>query len=204
MKPSSAFFLIAVSWVPGALGADSVVTLNAKAVVEMAAAQSGIDFLFANVDKCTRHGDLVKDNLLTPLHADLQDFQAKLSGTYGNFVASKKACIPPSRDELAAATAAATAVQAEIQVKLDQSKAPQDELMGMTGDEAMNMALSADPSYPDCPAEDPKDPASTAELKAYYTLKDHFAALQAVMGSLLTVTDLLSRGAGVPVCRKSP
>ena len=138
----------------------------------VASAQKDIDFLDKNAVNCTRFDSLLRKEMISPLAADLQNYRLRLA-RYTN--AEPQSCA--SRTDL-------DSIIATISDKLEKATTPQEALFGMTGDEAMTKALSADSNYPNCRPLEPADPKSTPELRAYFAFKLKMATLRASVTAL--------------------
>ncbi len=135
-------------------------------------AQADVAFLAKNVANCTFFADLVKSRMVDPVAQDLTNFQARLARYSAD---DPRSCT--SRTDL-------TFIAGTISEKLRLAGTGQVALRGMSGDEAMTKALSADANHPACRADDPRDPRTTRELKAYFALKAKLVALKAAVLAL--------------------
>jgi hypothetical protein len=183
--------------------AESVASLAASSSRLIAAAQKDVRFLNSNVDNCTSYGTTIKQRMIAPVMQDLIGYQEALESNFGNLApAGGRACNKPRVEELSRAEATVNKIIVSIGSKLAATKAPQSELMGMTGDEAVTKALSADSSHPNCRPDREDDPSSTRELKTYFALKQKMAVIKAAMTALKAETHALVQNQGQSVCKK--
>jgi len=185
--------------------AASLVELNTKATQLINGASADIQYLFKNAGKCTVNTDRLNDNMLNPRQADLKKFKSQMNADFAGYVPSDSSCPPPSKAELAAGLKTVQEISSEIEDLLELTTTSQLQLLGMSVDEVMDMALSAsdDPKYKNCKAQNASDSKSTPELKSYYAMKEKFVALKKVADAMAVESDLLMRGKGQPLCAKS-
>jgi hypothetical protein len=158
----------------------ALVTTAKRLVVS---ANADVGFLRTHVANCTRFAATIQERMVEPIAKDLGAFQLRLA-RYRN--------TPP---QSCGSRADLDFMLATINDKLAKAGSAQSGLMGMSGDEAMTKALSADDSgsYPNCRPDDPRDFKSTPELKAYFALKLKLVALKASLATLKNRTDCEKR-----------
>ncbi|HEY8280059.1 MAG TPA: hypothetical protein VIH99_10565 [Bdellovibrionota bacterium] len=177
--------------------AETMADLTADTTDLINSVNVDVKYLYTAVDDCTRHGDRVRTEMLRPIYDDLKGFRTGLAATYGKFAnpVADQACNRPTSQQLDQAIAASNKIIAVIHEKEVQSSTSQPRLFGKTGDEVMILALSADSSYPKCPATERGKPESTRQLKTYFVIKANLLKLQDVMKQLKAKAAALQRGA---------
>jgi hypothetical protein len=164
---------------PSPASVNSALVATSELLIE--GAQTDVAYLNKNVSNCTRFASSIQKQLVGPIGQDLAGFATRLN-RYSNV--APRSCT--SRADL-------DYVIGTIAQRLAAATTPQSQLMGMTGDEAMTKALSAGDGWPDCRADDPRDPKSTRELKTYFALKLKLVALRAAAASLKADTECVKR-----------
>lgn len=198
MSVYSLFLVLALN---STANAEPIWNLNAKAASLISAAKADVQSLKANSKNCTKNHERLQTYFLSPSLDDLESFSKILSQNFGAYIASNGTCARPSQAALQAGIDGAKKIVTAIDEKLAQATQPQARLFFKSGDQTMDEALSAAPEYPNCKAENVKDPLSTKELKTYYAMKEKFRSLGVIAGKLGEESENLIRGKGNPVCR---
>lgn len=148
-------------------------------------AQADVSFLDRNVAGCTVFADTIREWMITPMAKELQSFQLRLARYHDT---APQSCT--SRADL-------DFMHAVIAKRIAMATQQQDQLMGMTGDDAMTKALSGDDpannTHPQCTPENPRDVRTTRQLKTYFALKLKMVSLKGLVASLRENTDCVKQ-----------
>jgi hypothetical protein len=170
--------VLALALAPLAAHADPLLDNSAQLIGSI---QQQLTYLTAHVDDCTSYGSSIKSMMLAPLNKDAVDFRARMSHFE---LTGPNACT---------SSADLDHILAELNSKLTLSVTPQSQLFSMTPDQAIAKALVWDSGHPACAAQNPNDPSSTDQMKAYLVLKTKLTQLKVVMTGLKKETDCTPR-----------
>ncbi len=197
----NAALLLAKLLAPVLASASPLATSLPTAQALIKGAEADIVYIDKNADKCTRNGGKLRSQFLLPLKRELADHRQALARGFDFFSVHRADCARPAQSDFAQAKEIARSVVRQIQDRERMADSPQGKFFGMSGDQVMNLALGADPSYPSCVAQQKNNPRSTLPLLAYYEMKKKLLALKRLAQNLALEADRNLRGGGKPVCR---